>query len=139
MSILRPANAALSGPKLPVSKEDWQAKRRAVDAVLDDIGGVVTRVGDETVGEMWSLYDGQDVLAEIKPAFAEHIRAHVHRAAALDPFHVSANTDPKGTGRSARKSRTRTCSSTSFARRITASSSAAPSSRPRPPTRTRPS
>ena len=30
--------------------------------VLDEIGGIVTRVGDETVGEMWSLYDGQDVL-----------------------------------------------------------------------------
>ena len=50
------------GSKLPRTREDWQAKRRAVDAVLDDIGGVVTRVGDETVGEMWSLFDGQDVL-----------------------------------------------------------------------------
>jgi 4-hydroxyphenylacetate 3-monooxygenase len=84
------------GCKLPLSKEDWLAKRRAVDAVLDDVGGVVTRVGDETVGEMWSLFDGQDVLAEIDPRFAEHIRAHVQRAALLDPFHVSANTDPKG-------------------------------------------
>jgi 4-hydroxyphenylacetate 3-monooxygenase len=84
------------GPKLPLTKEDWHAKRRAVDTVLDDIGGVVTRVGDETVGEMWSLYDGQDVLDEIDPSFSEHIRAHVHRAAALDPFHVSGNTDPKG-------------------------------------------
>src|SRR5688500_11455154 len=46
------------GPKLPRTQEDWQAKRRAVDYVLDDAGGVVTRVGDETVGEMWSLYDG---------------------------------------------------------------------------------
>src|ERR1700761_2152442 len=34
------------GPKLPASKDDWTAKRRAVDTVLDDIGGVVTRVGD---------------------------------------------------------------------------------------------
>jgi len=84
------------GPKLPVTKADWHAKRRAVDAVLDDVGGVVTRVGDETLGEMWSLYDGQDVLAEIDPSFSEHIRAHVHRASRLDPFHVSANTDPKG-------------------------------------------
>ncbi len=84
------------GPKLPLTKADWHAKRRAVDAVLDDVGGVVTRVGDETVGEMWSLYDGQDVLAEIDPSFSEHIRAHVHRASRLDPFHVSANTDPKG-------------------------------------------
>src|SRR5918994_5678859 len=84
------------GLQLPRTREDWQAKRRAVDAVLDDIGGVVTRVGDETVGEMWSLYDGQDVLDEIEPSFSEHIRAHVHRAAAVDPFHVSGNTDPKG-------------------------------------------
>ena len=63
---------------------------------MDDIGGVVTRVGDETVGEMWSLYDGQDVLNEIDPTFSENIRRHVDFAAKHDPFHVSANTDPKG-------------------------------------------
>jgi 4-hydroxyphenylacetate 3-monooxygenase len=84
------------GPKLPVEKEDWWAKRRAVDAVLDDVAGVVTRMGDETVGEMWALFDGQDVLAEIDPRFSQNIREHVRRAAILDPFHVSANTDPKG-------------------------------------------
>ncbi len=84
------------GPKLPRTREDWHAKRRAVDAVLDDIGGVVTRVGDETVGEMWSLYDGQDVLNEVDPRFSANIRAHVERAVRADPFHVSANTDPKG-------------------------------------------
>ena len=84
------------GLQLPLTREDWQAKRRAVDAVMDDIGGVVTRVGDETIGEMWSLYDGQDVLNEIDPTFSENIRRHVDFAAKLDPFHVSANTDPKG-------------------------------------------
>jgi 4-hydroxyphenylacetate 3-monooxygenase len=84
------------GAKLPLTKQDWHDKRAAVDAVLDDLGGIVTRVGDETVGEMWSLYDGQDVLNEIDPAFSAHIRAHVRRAALADPFHVSANTDPKG-------------------------------------------
>jgi len=84
------------GPKLPLTKEDWHAKRAAVDTVLDDIGGIVTRVGDETVGEMWSLFDGQDVLNEIDPAYSEHIRHHVRHAALADPFHVSANTDPKG-------------------------------------------
>jgi 4-hydroxyphenylacetate 3-monooxygenase len=84
------------GPRLPLTRGDWEAKRAAVDAVLDDVGGVVTRVSDETVGEMWSLYDGQDVLNEIDPQFSEHIRSHVARAATLDPFHVSANTDPKG-------------------------------------------
>ena len=84
------------GPKLPSTREDWIAKRRAVDCVLDDVRGVVTRVGDETVGEMWSLYDGQAVLDEIDPQFSENIRRHVARAAILDPFHVSGNTDPKG-------------------------------------------
>lgn len=82
--------------KPPRSREDWEAKRTAVDAMLDDIGGVVTRVGDETVGEMWSLFDGQDVLAEVDPRFSENIRRHVDLAVRADPFHVSANTDPKG-------------------------------------------
>jgi 4-hydroxyphenylacetate 3-monooxygenase len=80
----------------PRTREDWWAKRRAVDCVLDDAGGVVIRVGDETIGEMWSLYDGQEVLNEVEPRFAENIRRHVARAVAADPFHVSANTDPKG-------------------------------------------
>src|SRR5579875_899952 len=82
--------------KLPVTGQDWWDKRRAVDAVLDEAGGVVTRVGDETIGEMWSLYDGQDVLNEVNPAFAGNIRRHVMQAVRADPFHVSANTDPKG-------------------------------------------
>jgi 4-hydroxyphenylacetate 3-monooxygenase len=82
--------------KLPRTRGDWHAKREAVEAVLNEIGGVVTRVGDETVGEMWSLFDGQDILNEVDPAFSENIRRHVDRAVRLDPFHVSANTDPKG-------------------------------------------
>ncbi|GIS90306.1 MAG: hypothetical protein CM1200mP20_03470 [Pseudomonadota bacterium] len=63
---------------------------------MDEVGGVVTRVGDETVGEMWSLFDGQDVLNEVDPQFSKNIRDHVDRVIAHDPFHVSANTDPKG-------------------------------------------
>ena len=84
------------GSKLPLNKSDWHAKRAAVDCVLDDLDGIVTRVGDETVGEMWSLYDGQTILDEIDPSFSAHIRHHVQHAALADPFHVSANTDPKG-------------------------------------------
>jgi 4-hydroxyphenylacetate 3-monooxygenase len=84
------------GTKLPYAPEDWHAKRTAVDAVLDEIGGIVTRVGDETVGEMWSLFDGQDVLNEVNPRFSANIRRHVERVVQEDPFHVSANTDPKG-------------------------------------------
>src|SRR3984893_6357017 len=82
--------------KLPRTQADWHAKREAVEAVLNEIGGVVTRVGDETVGEMWSLFDGQDILDEVDPAFSENVRQHVDRVVRLDPFHVSANTDPKG-------------------------------------------
>ena len=84
------------GNKLPFTQQDWWDKRRATDRVLEDIGGVVTRVGDETVGEMWSLFDGQDVLNEVDPRFSQNIRNHIDKVLRADPFHVSANTDPKG-------------------------------------------
>jgi 4-hydroxyphenylacetate 3-monooxygenase len=82
--------------RLPHTQSDWWDKRRATDTVLEDLGGIVTRVGDETVGEMWSLFDGQDVLNEVDPQFSENIRTHIGRVLHADPFHVSANTDPKG-------------------------------------------
>ena len=88
--------ACAIGLKLPLTREDWERKRRAVDAVMWDIGGVVTRVGDETIGEMWSLWDGKEILNEIDPRFGDNIERHIHEAVRLDPFHVSANTDPKG-------------------------------------------
>jgi 4-hydroxyphenylacetate 3-monooxygenase len=84
------------GLKLPYTQQDWHDKRNAVDAVLDDIGGIATRVGDETIGEMWSLFDGKDMLNEVDPRFADNIERHIRRALHEDPFHVSANTDPKG-------------------------------------------
>lgn len=84
------------GHKLPHTQDDWHDKRRAIDAVMKDIGGVVTRMSDETVGEMWSLYDGQDVLNEVDPQFSENIARHVDTVVQNDTFHVSANTDPKG-------------------------------------------
>ena len=84
------------GNQIPREQEHWHAKRRAVDAVMQEICGVVTRVGDETVGEMWSLADGADILNEINPRFAENINHHIRLAVEEDPFHVSANTDPKG-------------------------------------------
>src|ERR1044071_7713950 len=75
--------------KPPRTQEDWHAKRRAVDRVTREVGGVVTRVGDETVGEMWSLADGKKVLNEIDPRFSENIERHIAAAYAADPFHVS--------------------------------------------------
>ena len=82
--------------RLPKTQQDWQDKRAAVELVQREAGGVVTRVGDETIGEMWSLYDGQDVLNEVDPRFSENIRRHIARTIKGDPFHISANTDPKG-------------------------------------------
>ncbi len=84
------------GNQIPKTQEHWHAKRRAVDRVMHDIQGVVTRVGDETVGEMWSLADGADILNEIDPRFSRNIHHHIRLAVEQDPFHVSANTDPKG-------------------------------------------
>jgi hypothetical protein len=46
----------------PRQTSDWTGKTTALDLVFKDIGGVLTRVGDETVGEMWSL------LARFRPA-----------------------------------------------------------------------
>ncbi|POF30933.1 4-hydroxyphenylacetate 3-hydroxylase family protein [Roseibium marinum] len=82
--------------KLPHEQKDWADKLEAVDAVMNDIGGVVTRVGDETIGEMWSLCDGRDVLASIDDRFSDNIDRHIQAVTDNDIFHVSANTDPKG-------------------------------------------
>ena len=84
------------GLGLPYEAQDWARKRAAVDHVMHEIGGVVTRMGDETIGEMWSLWDGKEILNEIDPRFAANIQNHIQLAIKNDPFHVSANTDPKG-------------------------------------------
>ena len=82
--------------KKPESKQDWRDKYQASDMLLNNIKGVVTRVGDENIGEIWSLYDGCEVLNNLDPQFADNIRNHIDRILREDPFHISANTDPKG-------------------------------------------
>jgi 4-hydroxyphenylacetate 3-monooxygenase len=77
-------------------KSHWHEKWRTVDLYLNEIRGVLTRVGDETVGEMWSLLDGREVLNEIDPRFGDNIDRHIRRVLHQDLFPVSANTDPKG-------------------------------------------
>ena len=54
--------------KPPLTKDDWYEKDTAMDSLMNDIGGVVIRVSDETVGEMWSLFDGQDCLLYTSPS-----------------------------------------------------------------------
>ena len=96
MTVTQGSEVNAIGSSLPYTQDDWWAKRRATDLLMEDIGGVVTRVGDETVGEMWSLFDGTDVLNEVDPQFAKNIETHIGKVLKGDPFHVSANTDPKG-------------------------------------------
>ena len=96
MTVTQGSEVNAIGSSLPYTQDDWWAKRRATDLLMEDIGGVVTRVGDETVGEMWSLFDGTDVLNEVDPQFTKNIETHIGKVLKGDPFHVSANTDPKG-------------------------------------------
>ena len=96
MTVVQNGERNALGSALPYTQDDWWSKRRATDHLLNEVGGVVTRVGDETVGEMWSLFDGQDVLNEVDPQFSKNIETHIGRVLKEDPFHVSANTDPKG-------------------------------------------
>jgi len=79
------------GPKLPRTRDDWRAKRLAVDTELDDIRGIVTRVGDETVGEMWSLFDGQDLLHDIDPRFPKTSSAMSRMQSGPTPFTFPPN------------------------------------------------
>lgn len=67
------------GNALPYTQDDRWAKRRATDGVL------VTRAGDETVGENSSLFDGQDVLNEVEPQCARNIENHMSSVSADSP------------------------------------------------------
>lgn len=81
---------------LPYSQRDWWAKRRATDLMLDAAGGIAFRIGDDTMGEMWSLHDAEDELNAIDPQFAPNIRRLIRKAVHDDAFLVTGNTDPKG-------------------------------------------
>ncbi|MFV1589902.1 4-hydroxyphenylacetate 3-hydroxylase family protein [Phaeobacter sp. JH20_39] len=82
--------------KMPYSQTDWWARRRANDHLMNKIGGILTRIGDETVGEMWSFLDAGDVLDDIDPQFSRNLSAHLGNIRTEDAFLVSANADPKG-------------------------------------------
>ncbi|SMD06028.1 4-hydroxyphenylacetate 3-hydroxylase family protein [Primorskyibacter flagellatus] len=81
---------------LPFSQADWWAKRRATDRIFAQVGGIATCVGDETIGEFWSLYDCRDALVDMDPQFARNIDAHIVASRQDDLFRISANTAPKG-------------------------------------------
>ena len=55
MTVTQGADVNAICSALAYTQEDWWAKRRATDLLMEHIGGVVTRVGDETMGEMCSM------------------------------------------------------------------------------------
>lgn len=82
--------------KLPLTKQDWWDKRRAMETLDEAAGGWTGGLGSEAVAEMWSLFDGQDVLNEIDPAYRANLRAHIHHVLHEDPFLVCARSDQAG-------------------------------------------
>ncbi len=77
-------------------QKDWHDKIKALDHVMKDISGVVTRVGDETIGEMWSLDRWSRRAGRDRSALRTQYRPSISAVIEKDVFHVSANTDPKG-------------------------------------------
>ena len=67
----------------------------AIATILYEIGGVATSVGDETVGEMWSLLDDKDILYLVDCKFADNFVTQIKNVIHSDVFHVVVNVDSK--------------------------------------------
>lgn len=80
----------------PRRKEDWYDKWEAHDRLSAAVGGLFSRLGDDNLGEMWSLVDETGRLAELENTFPENAKRHLRAIETSDVYHVSANTDPKG-------------------------------------------
>ena len=103
-------SATPSATSCPRTQQDWHDKRRATDTVMDDIGGIVTRVGDETVGEMWSLYDGTGRAERSRSAIRPQYRdPHPSRAACRSVPRLGQHRSEGRSLQARRRSRTRTC------------------------------
>jgi len=58
--------------QLPFTQADWWTSAARTDTLLENIGGVVHPRRRRTVGEMWSLFDGQDVSTKSTRNSQEH-------------------------------------------------------------------
>ena len=59
-----------------------------------DIGGVITRMGDETIGEIWSRWDGKDIFNETDPCFDKNIERQIRQAIKDDRSKAPQDQDP---------------------------------------------
>ena len=80
--------------RFPHTQGDWWDKRRARDTIFERLGGMLSWTGDEPAGEIWSLFDTQDLLNDIDPQYGENLRNHISRVLNEDLGHVSATFDP---------------------------------------------
>lgn len=80
----------------PRQKEDWYAKWEAHDEISRRVGGLFSRLGDDNLGEMWSVTDERERLEGLDNAFVDNVERHLRAIETSDVYHVSANTDPKG-------------------------------------------
>ena len=93
----RPASAARSGRKLPLTQGGLARQARARSTPCSTTSAGSSRASaTRPSARCGRCTTARTCSNEIDPAFSEHIRHHVRHAALADPFHVSANTDPKG-------------------------------------------
>lgn len=97
LTTLRAGEPCTVAAALPYAQADWWAKRRAVEVVLDRLGGLPLRLGDETSGEFWALWDAAAALDALDPRFGAGVVAKVEAAAREDLFEVTAAAEPAGT------------------------------------------
>src|SRR5579871_908598 len=82
--------------KLPESVNDLVQWRVYLETILAEIGGPIERIGDDAVGELWSMYDAAAQLTRVDQRYGDNLKHHLQRIRELDLYHVSGNTDPKG-------------------------------------------
>ncbi len=63
--------------KLPRSKSDLADSRHYLEIVLNEVGGPIERLGDDAVGELWSMYDARDRLVEVDRRYFSNVEYHI--------------------------------------------------------------
>ena len=125
--------------KLPLTRQDWWDKRRATDLLLEDMGGVVMRVGDEAWARCGRCSTARTCSTSWTRAFPPTSAPTSAAWCVATCSTYRPTPTPRATARACRRTRTPTCCCTWSRRPMQASSCAAPSTRPLPPMPTRPS
>jgi len=82
--------------KLPTEREDVRNRRLFTSTVLNEVGPVMDRFGDETVTPLFVLSDRRQLLDGFDKAYAQNVDRWLDRLQRENLFMTSGNTDPKG-------------------------------------------